>query len=80
MLYTVECDDIIVLKIDKIHNICPKNAFIKFNKRDFKKQGASFEPATHRLLAYILTDWATRKVTCIEISINNIFFQFFFRE
>ena len=37
MLYTVECDDIIVLKIDKIHNICPKNAFIKFNKRDLKK-------------------------------------------
>ena len=47
MLYAMECDDIMVLKIDKIHNICPKNAFIKFNKRDFKKQGARFEPATH---------------------------------
>ena len=47
MLYTVECDDIIVLKIDKIHNICPKNAFIKFNKRDLKKnkvQGSNPRP------------------------------------
>ena len=36
----------------KIYNICPKNAFMKFLKRDKSKTCARFEHLTHRLLAY----------------------------
>ena len=39
----------------KIHNICPKIAFMKFPKRD-KEVKPKFEPMNHRLLAYPETD------------------------
>ena len=35
----------------KIYNICPQNAFVKFNEKELKsKTGARFKPATLRLL------------------------------
>ena len=40
-------------KIFIIYNICPQNAFIKFHREIKSKTGASFERATHRLLAYL---------------------------
>ena len=46
------------------HNICPKNAFIKYKIRPEIKSkiSARFEPTTYRLLAYHLTDWGMKKV------------------
>ena len=40
----------------KMINVYPKNAFLKFNKRDKKQTVARFEPATHRLQAYLSSD------------------------
>ena len=46
----------------KINYICPISTFIKTNNRYKNETGARFEHATHKLLAYPSTDWATRKV------------------
>lgn len=49
-----------------LFNIYPKNACIKFNKRDKKnKTGAKLEPATNELLAIPSSDWATRKCSIV---------------
>ena len=57
-----------VLKISKSITYYPKMYFKNSTREIKSKTGAWFEPATHRLLAYPSTNWATRKV--IKIGTN----------
>ena len=54
-------------------NYFSQNALIKFVQRERSKTGSRFDLTFHRLLAYVLTDWATWKVIRICTSTDKIY-------